>query len=67
MEAVAVFQILIPALWAWGLYTYASRRGFSSPELAAVLGFFFGLFALIGYALHPTARAYRKQVREVVR
>ena len=44
----AVVSIILKALVEWWCYSIAEKQG-RNAGLAAVLGFFFGLFAVIGY------------------
>ena len=48
-----IYPIILLALWAlyiWGCITIAKKKGMN-VSLAGILGLFFGLFAVIGYAL----------------
>ena len=47
-----VIGLAIVAALVWGCYTLAVKKGRSGP-LWGVLGFFFGIFALIVIALLP--------------
>lgn len=43
-----LLTVILKSLVAWWCYSVAKSQG-RSPGLAAVLGFVFGLFAILGY------------------
>lgn len=45
---IVLLSFVLKSLVAWWCYLIAKGQG-RSPGLAAVLGFIFGLFALVGY------------------
>ena len=45
-----IISLGVGVLWAWGCYNLAEKKG-RNPGLAAVMGFLFGLFAYLVYAL----------------
>lgn len=47
---VLLIYIILQSLVAWWCYSVAKGQG-RSPDKAAVLGFIFGLYAIVGYYL----------------
>ena len=45
-----IFTLLVAILWGYICYKMAEKRG-RDTFLAAILGAFFGVFAVIGYAI----------------
>ena len=45
-----ILTLVVWALCGWGCYKIAEKNG-RDTTLAAVLGVFFGLFAVLGYAI----------------
>lgn len=47
---MGILTILVWCACAWGCYTIAEKNN-RNTTLAAILGFFFGLFAILGYLI----------------
>jgi amino acid permease len=62
---VIITQLVIAALMAYWTYTIADHKGFNKI-IALFLGFLFGIFAVIVYAiLKPTKEVQLEQFRKM--
>lgn len=52
LGTMVVVTLMFGVLWAWACYQMAKGKGYDGGG-AAVVGFMFGLFAVIVYAVLP--------------